>query len=190
MPETNNAAKHGHFSKPVFAAIIATILLIMFIVVALLLAPSEAIPEFSITDQNGDWDAQAQGKIAVFPSTIQPESKGTYKFVIKNESTKMLSYGFRLSEYLNNDNVDVNPFMQYRLKTDNIYLGDGDWHYVGVDYNDIEILPGTEHMMYLEWRWPYHIDEEHDANDTLVGVAGGTLSVHIFIWAEVVEEII
>lgn len=188
MPESKNVAKKGHVSKPLLAAIIATILLIIFIVIALLLAPGDVIPEFSLTDQNGDWDAQAQGKIAVFDDTIQPGSEGTYKFIIKNETEGNLIYGFKLSEYLNNDNVDVNPFMQYRIKLDNVYLGDGDWHYVGIDYNDMEILPGTEHLMTLEWRWPYEIDETGNANDTLVGRTGGSLSVHIFVWAEISAE--
>lgn len=187
MPKTNSTAKKGRVSKPALAAIIATVLLMIFIVVALLLEPVEAIPEFNITDQGGEW--KAQGTIAVFDDTIQPKSEGTYKFIIKSECTEVLEYGFRLSEYINADNIDnVNPFMQYRLKVDNLYLGDGDWHYVGMNYNGIEILPGTEHLMTLEWRWPFEIDDEHDKNDTLIGRAGGKLSVEIFIWAEVVVE--
>lgn len=167
--------------------IIATVLLIIFLIIALLLAPGDHIPTFSITDQMGDWDAQAQGKIAVFDDIIEPSAEGEYTFVIKNESDVKLSYGFRLSEYLNNNTVKVNPFMQYRVRRDNQYLGDGEWHYVGFDYANLEILSGSEQEMALEWRWPYEIDEDHDANDTLIGVAGGTLSVHIFIWAEVAE---
>lgn len=190
MPETQNAPKKGRVLKPLLAAIIATILLIIFIVVALLLAPSEAIPEFAINDQNGDWDAQAQGKIAVFDDKIYPSYEGDYQFIIKNESEQNLEYGFRLSEYLNNLNVDANPFMMYRLKRDNQYLGDGQYHYVGVDYGMMTIEPGSEHRFTLEFIWPYEIDDEHNANDTLIGVAGGKLSVHIFIWAEVSEEII
>lgn len=188
MPNSQKATKLGHFSKPILATIIATVLLIIFIVVALLLAPGDTIPEFSITDQNGDWDAQDQGKIAVFNDKIHPDAKGEYKFIIKNETAETLMYGFRLSEYLGNLNVDADPFMMYRIKTDNIYLGDGEYHFVGANYAEIEILPGSEHIMTLEWWWPFELDKEHDANDTLVGIAGGKLSVHIFIWAEVVPE--
>lgn len=188
MSKSRKAAKIGHVSKPVLVAIIATVLLISFIVIALILEPQDPVPVFNLTDQNGDWDAQAQGKIAVFDEKIHPGSEGEYKFIIKNESEANLVYGFRLSEYLNNKNSDAKAFMEYRLKTDNIYLGDGEWHLVGMDYSNIEILPGTEHLMTLEWRWPFEIDDPNDENDTLIGITGGELSVHIFVWATVSEE--
>lgn len=201
MPENKNATKKGRVSKPLLAAIIATILLIIFIVVALLLAPGDLIPEFSLTDQNGDWDAQAQGKIAVFDKTIEPGSKGEYDFIITNETAENLKYGFKLTEYLNTSEVTARSFMKYRLKVDNVYLDDGEWRDAGfkyfeynpdslLDYNGIKIISGTKHLMTLEWWWPYEIDDVHDQNDTLIGVAGGELSIHIFIWAEVAEEII
>lgn len=189
MAKSQSNPKKKSSLRALLVMIVATVVLIIFLVIALLLVPQSAIPEFAITDQNGDWDAQAQGKIAVFDDKIYPSYEGKYEFIIRNESKATLEYGFRLSEYLNNLNVDnVSPFMMYRLKTENIYLGDGEYHYTGVDYGLITIEPGSEHRMTLEFIWPYEIDDEHDTKDTLLGVAGGKLSVHIFIWASVVEE--
>lgn len=188
MPETKQPAKRGHVSKPLLVTIIATVLLIVFIVLALLIAPTDQVPTFTLTDQNGDWQLQDQGQIGVFDNKIQPDSHGEYKFVIKNETEATLMYGFKLSEYLGNLNVDAEPFMLYRIKFDNKYIDSEDWHYVGLNYNGIEILPGSEHIMTLEWHWPFYTDGEHDENDTRIGMAAGKLSVHIFIWAEVLPE--
>lgn len=186
MPNSQKAAKGGRISKPLMVMIIATTLLIIFIVVALLFEPQASIPEFNIYDQNGDWDAQAQGKIAVFDDTIYPGLDGEYEFKIKNVSDTKLSYGFRLTEYLNNTNFDAKSFMMYRLKMDGVPLGDYSWQRVGFDYSEMEIEAGSEHRMTLEWWWPF---DENDENDTLIGRTGGSLSVHIFIWAEVVEDV-
>lgn len=187
MPESNKSAKRGHFSRPLLVAIIGTVVLIIFIIIAILLAPVEVLPEFSLRDQNGDWDAQDQGTIAVFDDIIAPGDGGAYKFIIKNDTTENLKYSFKLDEILNT-NGNVEPFMLYRLKYNDVYLDD-DYHQVGFVYGDIEIRPGSEHTMTLEWLWPFEIDDEHNVNDTLVGVIGGKLSVHIFIWAEIVEEL-
>ena len=166
----------------VLMCIIATILIIVFLVVALLLAHRGSIPEFEIADQNGEW--KAQGEIAVFDNKIKPGSEGSYKFIIKNESGEKLRYGFELTEYVGKDNLDI-TFMQYRLKMDNVPIDD-DWHYAGMEYKDIEILPGSRHLMTLEWRWPF--ESGNDSNDTLVGRSEGQLSVRMNLWAEIIYD--
>lgn len=170
--------------KAISMLIVGTVLIIIFLVLALLFMPQNGIPEFEITDQQGSW--QSQGEIAVFDDEIYPGGEGSYEFIIRSECTERLVYGFRLSEFLVNIGQDTRPFMQYRLKKDNVYIDDGEWHYVGLDYNDIIILPGSEHLMTLEWRWPF--ESGLDANDTLLGVAGGKLGVSLFLWAEVRYE--
>ena len=162
--------------------IIATILIIIFLIIALLLAP-KSMPEFAIADKNGEW--QAQGTIAVFDDKIMPGSEGEYKFIIKNDSDVNLLYGFRLSEYVGGVNENSNPFMQYRLKVDNIPIDD-QWNYVGFDYDNIEILPTSSHLLTLEWRWPFESGD--DGNDTLVGSGNGQLSVWLDLIAEVVYD--
>lgn len=173
-------------------AMVATVLLIIFIIIALLLVPKLSLPEFEITDQQGTW--RDQGEIAVFDNMIQPGSKGSYDFIIKNESEERLMYGIRLDEYLENIPVGAHPYMLYRIKFDNLYVSGIDaagdeyvgstWQYIGFNYNRLTIEPGSEHRMTLEWWWPF---EGNDENDTLIGIAGGELSVHLFLWAEVVE---
>ena len=167
----------------VLMCIIATILIIIFLVVALVLAHKMSVPEFEITDKNGEWTAQ--GEIAVFDNKIKPGSEGAYNFIIRNDSDQKLKYGFKLSEYIGKNIQDLNPFMQYRLKVDNIPIDD-EWHYAGVNYNDIEILPGSKHLMALEWRWPF--ESGNDSNDTLIGRMEGQLSVRLELWAEIVYD--
>ena len=183
MSKSQNNNKSGLALTVLLMALIATLLIIIFVVLAFIFAPKAAIPEFEITDQDGGW--KAQGEIAVFDDKIHPGSEGTYKFIIKNESDVTLRYGFRLSEYIGNINQDSDSFMQYRLKVDNIPIDD-QWHYAGLDYNNIEILSGSRHTMTLEWRWPFENDS--DGNDTAIGSAEGQLSVWLFLWAEVVYD--
>ncbi|MCH5156804.1 MAG: hypothetical protein J1G02_02875 [Clostridiales bacterium] len=183
MSKSQNKMKQGTALTVLLMAIIATILIIIFVVFALIFAPKSSIPEFEITDQDGGW--KAQGEIAVFDDKIKPGSEGTYKFIIKNESDYSLRYGFKLSEYIGNINQNSDSFMQYRLKVDNVPIDD-EWHYAGLDYNNIEILPSSKHIMTLEWRWPF--ENDRDGNDTVVGRAEGQLSVWMFLWAEVIYD--
>lgn len=163
--------------------IIATILIIIFIVIAIVFVNKSSIPEFAITDNNGEW--KAQGEIALFDDTIKPGSEGTYQFIIKNDSDQKLRYGFNLSEYIGNVSLDINPFMQYRLRVNNKLIDD-QWQYAGVDFTDIDILPGSKHIVTLEWRWPF--ESGNDSNDTLIGRAEGQLSVCMNLWAEIIHD--
>lgn len=179
--------KGGAGIKTAVALIIATIIITIFLIIAFLLAPRDAIPEFGITDRQGSWEAQ--GTVAVFDEKIKPGSKGEYYFILKNDSEAVLSYGIMMSEYLSNENHEAKEFMQYRLKMGNKYFGDDEWHSIrDLDYNDIYILPGTKQLMTLEWQWPFEIDDAGNANDTLLGRTNGKLSITFFVWAEVVEE--
>lgn len=170
--------------KTVTALLIATIIITIFLIIAFLLAPTDAIPEFEITDRKGSWEAQ--GTVAVFDEKIKPGSKGEYHFILKNESEAVLSYGIIMSEYLHNVDHEAKEFMQYRLKMNDVFIDNEEWHSIKeLDYNDIYILPGTKQLMTLEWRWPF---EDDDVNDTLLGRTGGKLSVTFFVWAQIVEE--
>lgn len=179
--------------RPLLVIIVATVLLILFLVVALLLAPKDHLPEFSITDRMGSWEEQGPLD-GIFDGDIHPGRSGEYKFILKNESEVTLRYGIKLTEYLETS-VTVLPFMRYRLKRDGEFLGNekGEWHTLNeieTDINNLEtwgitILPGTEQLFILEWYWPY--ESGNDENDTLVGVAGGNVNLHFFIWAQVEE---
>ena len=185
MPKSQTTTKNRSKAKLVGMLIVATVLLIVFLVIALLLAPRDSIPEFEITDRQGSWEAQ--GTIAVFDDTIQPGSNGQYYFILKNDSESVLRYGINLKEYFNGAPKEMLPFMQYRLKMNGKFLDDEEWHYINdIDYNDILIIPDTEQLMELEWRWVF--EDGKDENDTLIGHTGGKLSVVFFVWAEVVID--
>ncbi|MCH5164104.1 MAG: hypothetical protein J1F36_03725 [Clostridiales bacterium] len=190
MPKSQSKPKNtGNVIKPLIVLVVALIIVTIFIILALLLAPRAAIPEFKITDRQGSWEAQ--GEIAVFDDKIMPSSKGEYYFILKNDSEASLRYGINLKEYLFGVNYNAQSFMQYRLKMNGVNLADDDgaWHYIDdIDYYNIIILPGTEQLMTLEWRWPFEIDGTHDQNDTVVGRTGGKLSVVFFVWAEVIVK--
>ena len=140
MSSSQNKKNNRLATTAVLMAVIALNLIVILIVLAFLFAPKTTIPEFEITDQGGEW--RTQGKIAVFDDKINPGSEGSYQFVIKNESDEKLTYGFRLSEYLGNFNQNSKPFMQYRLKVDNVPV-EQEWQYAGLDYTNIEILPAS-----------------------------------------------
>lgn len=174
--------------------IIATVLLMIFIVIALLLVPKPSLPTFEITDDQGTWTPEK--RIAVFPKTIKPGDRGVYEFIIRNESDEMMRYGVKMKEYLDKAPVGAHPFMKYRIKFDDIYiygrdiLGnkvDGEiWQYQGFEYFGVTIESGSEHRMTLEWWWDFYGD---DVNDTLLGSStdGCKLSVWVYLAAEVVE---
>lgn len=163
--------------------VITTILIVIFVILSFLFLVRGSIPEFVITDNGGKW--QAQGEIAVFDDNIKPGSEGTYKFIIKNQADVTLLYEFKLTEYIDTVNQNTNPFMQYRLKVDNIPIDD-QWHYAGLDYAGIEILSASKHIVTLEWRWLF--EDGRDNNDTLIGESGGQLSVWLYLGAEVVYD--
>lgn len=133
-------------------------------------------PEFTITNQNGDW--MAQGKIAVLDeSYLMPGTAGEYQLVIKSGCTETLTYRFALSEYLNNVSVD-NPFIMYRVKFNGAYLGD-EWHYAGFEYGAIQILPDSKQAITVEWKFPFEISDDTDEE-----FKGKQLALNIFIWGE------
>lgn len=170
--------------KPLIALIVATVLLILFLTIALLLAPRDYVPEFGITDRKGSWEAQ--GTIAVFDDTINPGSHGEYQFIIKNETEVDFNYGIILSEYLDAEETVI-PFMRYRLKIDGVYIDatDTEWHTIDeLRYYNISIMPDDRQRLTLEWDWPF--ENGMDENDTLLGQTGGKLSLTFFVWAEVV----
>lgn len=184
MANSKSIKQHPAF-KPLLVFIIATVTLILFVGAVLLLMPRDAIPEFTISDRNGTWEAQ--GEVAVFDDKINPGSSGVYYFKIKNESEAPLRYGINMYEYINTM-ADVTPFMKYRLKLDGVNLNRGDdeaWHSINeLNYFNIVILPGDVQLLELEWEWPF---EEDNERDTLIGRAGGKLSAVFHAIAEVIE---
>ncbi len=188
MSESQNTKKKRPVLKPLLVAIIATCFVLIFILIAFLLAPQEPPPEkpefdIALRDWNGVQRWEAHGRIAIFDDNISPGSQGEYEFILKNESDTMLRFGITLTEYLNTSKA-AHPFMQYRLKMNGDYLGEGSaWRYAtDVDHQNIEILPHTSQLITLEWYWDFNGD---DNNDTLIGIAGGELSIHCLVLAEV-----
>lgn len=181
MSQSQAKRKKRPIIRPLLISIVAVTILLIFIVTALLLVPGSALPEFEITDQGGEW--KSQGTIAVFDEKVKPGSDGEYEFIISSASEGKLKYGFWLTEYFDTTAL-AHPVMEYRLKMNGDYIGDGEWHYAGLHFYNLEILPGSELLMTLEWRWQFEGDNE---NDTLVGVFGGSISVNIFIFAEVAQ---
>lgn len=181
--------------KPLMFAIVGTTILLIFVLLALLLAPQPSIPEFDVAerDWNGIKQWEGHGRIAVFDEKIQPGAEGSYDFIITNESDTELRFGITFTEYLNTQ-APAHPFMEYRLKMNGDLLGDGKWHtatgvgvtsMIGMDYQELRLLPTTSQLYTLEWRWQFETDDE---NDTLIGIAGGQLSIHCLILAEVINK--
>ena len=186
MPTQKVKQKRRPAVKALTMLIIATILIIIFLIIALLLAPNgkESIPEFSIIDSDGDW--QANGTIAVFDNTVKPGSNGEYNFVLKNDSDKPLRYRIIFTEYLDGKKAGFEPFMRYRLKLSGVGIIDEEWYCAeDINYYGITILPGERQLVTLEYQWPF---EGNNERDTLLGRVGGELSVAFDVRAEVVLD--
>lgn len=170
-------------------AIVATVLLIVFLVIALLLAPRSYVPEFDIRVRDwmyGEQQIEAHGKIAVFDDKIKPGDSGSFDFILVNETGTELTFGITFTEYLETV-AAAHPFMQYRLSQNDIYVTEhSEWRYANqMDFHNIRILPDTRQLFTLEWRWEF--ENGTDSNDTLIGRAGGELSIHFLVLAEVYE---
>lgn len=181
----SQAKKKGRVSRPLLMMIIFTTILIIFILIALLLIPRDRIPRFDIAWRNwqGRQQLEAHGEIGVFDDVIKPGSEGTFEFIIVNDTEDELEFGFTLTEILNTSEL-AHPFMQYKFEVDGLTVfNDDEWHDPDeMNFRRIRIRPLSEQSWTLKWRWGFEGDNE---NDTLVGVAGGTLSVHCLVLAEV-----
>ena len=178
--------KKQHSLKTFFMIIVATVLLIVFLVVALLVAPEAVIPEFNLQERDwGPWEAH--GRIAVFDEKIKPGDDGYYEFIIINESVEELRFGITFTEYLNTV-ASAHAFMQYRLSMNGVNVAEDDeWRYANaMDFQNMIILPETRQLFKLEWRWLF--ENGMDSNDTLIGRAGGELAINCLILAEVMYE--
>lgn len=93
---------------------------------------------------------------------IAPNSSGTYKFCISNESENDIIYHIRFLDEMQNF---VN--MKYRLKIDNIYIRGNEEEYVTIEELDVEnvtVLKDSNNIFTLEWYWA-----DSDPEDTFVG---------------------
>lgn len=173
--------------RPIIMAVITIILIIIFLLLALFFRPTEKIPVFVISER--DWITkqkwEVHDRITVFDEKIKPGDNGQYQFILKNESDTDLIFGIHFFEYLETTAL-AHSFMQYQLKASNINVDDDDsaWHHAEeMKYSNIIILPQTEILMTLNWQWVF--ENGNDENDTLIGVAGGTISISFIVFAEV-----
>lgn len=161
-----------------------------FVFVSLINTPisGDPIPSFDVIDNNGTWEKQ--GTIAVFDSKIYPGKSGKYEFIMTNESVGKLLYGLSLSEETYYGNLEYNYFMQYRLKMNNQYISNYEQkdpeEWLRADelvYEEIVFLPDTQHLITLEWQWPF--ESGRDEEDTLFGIEAGKYSIVLSVKAEV-----
>lgn len=93
---------------------------------------------------------------------IAPHSKGTYKFCVKNQANRDITYNIKLEDqmkYLIN--------MKYKLKIDNIYIRGNENTYVSINelnVNDIIVMKDSNNIYSLEWYW-----EDDNEKDTYIG---------------------
>lgn len=93
---------------------------------------------------------------------IAPHSKGTYKFLIKNQSNGDVIYNIKF-----NDEMKAFVNMKYKLKMDNIYIKGNSETYTTIDdlnIDNITVLKDSINIYTLEWYW-----DDNDELDTYVG---------------------
>ena len=106
---------------------------------------------------------------------IAPNSKGMYKFYVKNQIGDNIKYNINLLDEMSHF---VN--MKYKLKSNDIYVCGNENEYVGIDELNLEnvVLVKDSTILYtLEWYW-----EDDDELDTYVGGLDGqyyTLKINV-----------
>ena len=127
----------------------------------------ENVDLIEITDENGaTWK---NNNLQIFKNEkfngekiIAPNSKGTYKFYIKNGVGNDIQYNISVLDEMSHF---VN--MKYKLKLNDVYICGNKDQYVGIDELNIDkiVLTKDSTTLYtLEWYW-----EEEDELDTFVG---------------------
>lgn len=129
--------------------------------------PTSTIDLIKVTE--GDMDITKDTQLNIFKNEqfdgekmIAPNSKGTYQFCIKNESSENIVYHIR---FLDEMQFPIN--MKYKFKIDNVYIRGNEDNYVSIDELDVEDIIVTKdsiNVFTLEWYW-----EDNDENDTIVG---------------------
>lgn len=128
---------------------------------------NESIDLIEITDENGaTWK---NNNLQIFKNEkfngekiIAPNSKGTYKFYIKNGVGNDIQYNISVLDEMSHF---VN--MKYKLKLNDVYICGNKDQYVGIDELNIDkiVLTKDSTTLYtLEWYW-----EDEDELDTFVG---------------------
>lgn len=93
---------------------------------------------------------------------IAPHSKGTYRFFVKNDTNRDISYNIKFS-----DEMQYFVNMKYKLKIDNVYIRGNSEEYTTMDQlsvDNITVLKDSINIYTLEWYW-----EDNDKLDTHVG---------------------
>lgn len=128
---------------------------------------SENIDLIEITDENDiTWK---NNNLQIFRNEkfngekkIAPNSKGTYKFYVKNKARDNIIYNIKLLDEMSHF---VN--MKYKLKLNDVYICGNKAEYVGIDELNIDniVLTKDSTTLYtLEWCW-----EDSDELDTYIG---------------------
>lgn len=119
-----------------------------------------------ITSNSVEWNVSEELKIFKNPklnnkNIIAPNSKGTYKFIVQNESPENIYYNLC---FLDENRHKIN--MKFRLKLDNIYvIGDSEnWIDISqMNMKNVLITSNSKTMYTLEWYW------EEAENDSEIG---------------------
>ncbi len=123
----------------------------------------------AITLLENDMKAVKNNQLNIFNNTefnnekiIAPHSKGTYNFLIQNNTNSDVIYNIKFNNEMQNF---VN--MKYKLKLDNIYVKGNKSEYITLDQmnlDDIVVLKNSTNIYTLEWYW-----DDNDELDTHVG---------------------
>lgn len=127
---------------------------------------SKQLDVVKITPNSVDWKASDKLRIFNNPSLVNnnliaPNSNGTYKFIVQNESTENIRYNI---SFIEENKHDIN--MKFRLKIDNIYVVGNEDKWVDVsemNLEDVLITASSKTMYTIDWHW------QEAENDTQIG---------------------
>lgn len=163
-----------------------TLLLVAFVFLLLIDTPVQSPPKIVLKDMEDSDILDENYELQFFDQTIYPGASGEYSFRVENPYTQRLSYSFEIVALYRGEPVEDFP-MLYRVRLNNGLLNTEEWLDVeDLDFSELVFLPESEHLITLEWDWPFESGD--DQKDTQYGIDNGDYALVFHITAELVEE--
>lgn len=176
------AIKKKQDKKGIGILLMSILLLLLTFAIIMMIEVPDRSNQFTIKFYDNQTEWEDGKKIGIFPSTIQPGSEGNYSFSIKNTENVEVEYYFSISEVYNQQIITNFP-MKYRLKINNLYVGDSKEWLDGskLKFDQLIISSRSKDIFTLEWKWPY---AANDTTDTFFGIENGEYALILKMTAQ------
>ena len=185
LSDKEQALRRINISRIIIISVTIALLLMAALFLILMETPDNVPPIIVLKDADGgviDKDFE----IEAFDGLIYPGTTGDFSFRVRNPHDQKVYYSFEIEPLYRGEPVDNFP-INYRIRLNNGLLNTEAWlEYDELNYKDLTFLPKTEHLITIEWDWPY--EQGNDALDTAFGKDNGEFSFIFHITAVMEEE--